>query len=46
MTTAVKEQNQGISSWLQDFMKRDSSSGVLLVITAVIAMVVENSPLK
>lgn len=46
MTTAVKEQNQGISSWLQDFMKRDSSSGVLLVITAVIAMAVENSPLK
>ncbi len=35
-----------ISDWLQSFMKRDSSSGIALVIAAALAMLIENSPLK
>jgi NhaA family Na+:H+ antiporter len=36
----------GISKWLQDFIKQDSFSGILLIIAAVLAMVLENSPLN
>lgn len=35
-----------VSDWLQSFMKRDSSSGIVLVIVAVLAMLMENSPLQ
>jgi len=34
-----------VSAWLQDFMKQDSSSGVLLIIAAALAMAIQNSPL-
>ncbi len=48
MTTTA--QNSGaeysISDWLQNFMKRDSSSGIVLVLAAAIALTMENSPLK
>ncbi len=35
-----------VSEWLQDFIKQDSSSGILLIIAAVLALVLENSPFK
>ncbi|MGD8907840.1 MAG: Na+/H+ antiporter NhaA [Chromatiales bacterium] len=35
-----------ISEWLQDFIKQDSSSGILLIIAAALAMLMENSPLN
>ncbi len=35
-----------ISDWLQSFMKRDSSSGMVLVVAAILAMLMENSALK
>ncbi|MCU7881595.1 MAG: Na+/H+ antiporter NhaA [Candidatus Thiodiazotropha sp. (ex Lucinoma aequizonata)] len=35
-----------ISKWLQDFMHQDSASGILLIVAAVLAMVLENSPLS
>jgi NhaA family Na+:H+ antiporter len=36
----------GFSSWIQDFMRRDSASGIILVLAAVFAMLLENSPLS
>jgi NhaA family Na+:H+ antiporter len=35
----------GISAWLEAFMRRDSSGGMLLVLAAALAMVLVNSPL-
>jgi NhaA family Na+:H+ antiporter len=35
-----------ISDWLRSFIKLDASSGILLVIVAVLAMLMENSPLN
>jgi NhaA family Na+:H+ antiporter len=35
-----------ISEWLQDFIKQDSFSGILLIFAAVLAMAMENSPLN
>jgi len=35
-----------VSDWLKSFMKRDSSSGIVLVVAAALAMLLENSPLK
>jgi NhaA family Na+:H+ antiporter len=35
-----------ISEWLQDFIKQDSSSGILLMLAALLAMVMVNSPLN
>jgi NhaA family Na+:H+ antiporter len=35
-----------ISAWLQEFIKEDSSSGILLIIAALLAMMMENSPLN
>ncbi|MES9994173.1 MAG: Na+/H+ antiporter NhaA [Candidatus Thiodiazotropha sp.] len=40
------EYSNEISKWLQDFMRQDSSSGILLIVAAVLAMVLENSPLS
>ncbi|MCU7845101.1 MAG: Na+/H+ antiporter NhaA [Candidatus Thiodiazotropha sp. (ex Monitilora ramsayi)] len=37
---------EGISEWLEEFMKQDSSSGILLMIAAVLALLIENSPLS
>ncbi len=34
-----------VSDWLQDFLKRDSASGVLLLAAAALALLVQNSPL-
>jgi len=34
-----------VSDWLQDFLKRDSASGVLLLVAAALALLVQNSPL-
>jgi NhaA family Na+:H+ antiporter len=33
-----------ISEWLRDFIKQDSASGILLILAAVLAMVMVNSP--
>ncbi|MEJ2466861.1 MAG: Na+/H+ antiporter NhaA [Candidatus Thiodiazotropha sp.] len=37
---------EAISDWLRDFIKQDSSSGILLIFAAVLAMVLVNSPLS
>ena len=34
-----------VSAWLQDFIKQDSASGTLLIIAAVLALAIQNSPL-
>ncbi|MES9940219.1 MAG: Na+/H+ antiporter NhaA [Candidatus Thiodiazotropha sp. 6PLUC2] len=34
------------SEWIQDFMRRDSASGIILIFAAVFAMLLENSPLN
>jgi NhaA family Na+:H+ antiporter len=41
-----REYSSEISNWLQDFMRQDSASGILLILAAVLAMVLENSPLS
>ncbi|MCU7849207.1 MAG: Na+/H+ antiporter NhaA [Candidatus Thiodiazotropha sp. (ex Lucinoma kastoroae)] len=41
-----REYSNEISKWLQDFMRQDSASGILLIVAAVLAMVLENSPLS
>ncbi|MCU7875099.1 MAG: Na+/H+ antiporter NhaA [Candidatus Thiodiazotropha sp. (ex Lucinoma borealis)] len=41
-----REYSNEISKWLQDFMHQDSASGILLIVAAVLAMVLENSPLS
>jgi NhaA family Na+:H+ antiporter len=35
-----------VSAWLQDFLKRDSAGGIVLVAAAVLALVIKNSPLE
>jgi NhaA family Na+:H+ antiporter len=40
------EYSSEISKWLQDFMRQDSASGILLILAALLAMVLENSPLS
>ncbi|MBT3049103.1 MAG: Na+/H+ antiporter NhaA [Candidatus Thiodiazotropha sp.] len=40
------EYSNEISKWLQDFMRQDSSSGILLIFAAVLALLLENSPLS
>jgi Na+:H+ antiporter, NhaA family len=37
---------EAISAWLQTFMKQDSSSGILLISSALLAMLMVNSPLS
>ncbi|MCU7840500.1 MAG: Na+/H+ antiporter NhaA [Candidatus Thiodiazotropha sp. (ex Troendleina suluensis)] len=41
-----REYSNEISKWLQDFMHQDSASGILLIVAAALAMVLENSPLS
>ncbi|WP_316368526.1 Na+/H+ antiporter NhaA [Candidatus Thiodiazotropha sp. CDECU1] len=41
-----REYSNEISKWLQDFIRQDSASGILLIIAAVLALVLENSPLS
>ncbi|MES9926154.1 MAG: Na+/H+ antiporter NhaA [Candidatus Thiodiazotropha endolucinida] len=41
-----REYSSEISKWLQDFMRQDSSSGILLIFAAILAMILENSPLS
>jgi len=36
---------EAISVWLRSFMKQDASSGILLILAALVAMVLVNSPL-
>ena len=43
MTTTKPTETYRVSGWLRDFMKQDSASGIVLVLAAVIAMVMENS---
>jgi NhaA family Na+:H+ antiporter len=47
MTTQMNSKNstKAISDWVQDFIKQDSSSGILLILAALLAMVLVNSPL-
>lgn len=42
----VSRASEGVSEWLHAFIKQDSSSGILLIIAAVLALLVENSPLS
>ncbi len=42
----TRRDEHGISQWLQDFLHRDSAGGVILVIAAALAMVIQNSPLN
>jgi NhaA family Na+:H+ antiporter len=44
--TKEREYSSEISNWLQDFMRQDSASGILLIFAAILAMVLENSPLS
>jgi len=46
MTQRAYQPAEAISAWLQSFMKQDSSSGILLILAAVLAMVMVNSPLS
>jgi Na+:H+ antiporter, NhaA family len=36
----------GFSQWIQEFMRRDSASGIILIFAALLAMLLENSPLN
>ncbi|MBT2971946.1 MAG: Na+/H+ antiporter NhaA [gamma proteobacterium symbiont of Ctena orbiculata] len=40
------EYSNEISKWLQEFMRQDSASGILLIFAAVLALALENSPLS
>ncbi|MCU7916402.1 MAG: Na+/H+ antiporter NhaA [Candidatus Thiodiazotropha sp. (ex Gloverina cf. vestifex)] len=42
----VSRASEGVSEWLQAFIKQDSSSGILLIIAATLALLLENSPLS
>ncbi len=46
MTTSPHSGEFTVSDWLQEFMKRDSAGGIVLVLAAMLALVMENSPLK
>jgi NhaA family Na+:H+ antiporter len=39
-----REYSNEISKWLQEFMRQDSASGILLIIAALLAMSLVNSP--
>ena len=41
-----REYSNEISKWLQEFIRQDSASGILLIAAAVLALVLENSPLN
>ncbi|MES9970655.1 MAG: Na+/H+ antiporter NhaA [Candidatus Thiodiazotropha sp.] len=41
-----REYSNEISKWLQDFMRQDSASGILLIVAAILALLLENSPLS
>lgn len=45
MNIPVIDQSK-ISSWLKEFIKLDSASGILLMLTAAFAMLIVNSPLS
>jgi Na+:H+ antiporter, NhaA family len=45
MTQNHSADTNGFSNWIQDFMRQDSASGILLILAAVAAMLLENSPL-
>jgi NhaA family Na+:H+ antiporter len=46
VTTTNVSREFAISDWLKEFLRRDSASGILLVIAATLAMLVGNSPLR
>ena len=46
MTSAPTTRATRITDWLSDFLHRDSASGIILVLAAVVAMILVNSPLK
>lgn len=46
MTIPDHSNDTQISAWLQEFIKKDSASGILLIIAATAAMLLENSPLN
>jgi Na+:H+ antiporter, NhaA family len=46
MTQNRSADTNGFSNWIQDFMRQDSASGILLILAAVLAMLLENSPLS
>ncbi|MEW8030053.1 MAG: Na+/H+ antiporter NhaA [Candidatus Thiodiazotropha sp.] len=41
-----REYSSEISKWLQDFIRQDSASGILLIFAAILALALENSPLS
>ena len=46
MTNNSIDYTEDFSKWIQDFMRRDSASGMILVFAAIFAMLLENSPLS
>ncbi len=46
MTYSQTTDKDGFSKWIEDFMRRDSAGGIILIFAAAIAMVLENSPLS
>lgn len=46
MTHEKASNETGISGWLQDFIKLDSASGIILILAAFVAMLMVNSPLQ
>ncbi len=44
MTNQQSSDQTSISDWLQDFIKLDSASGIILILAAFIAMLMVNSP--
>ena len=45
MSRAENNHDFSISDWLEAFIKQDSASGILLIIAAVLALLLANSPL-
>jgi NhaA family Na+:H+ antiporter len=37
---------EDFSKWIQDFMRQDSASGMILILAALLALLMENSPLS
>ncbi|MET0027853.1 MAG: Na+/H+ antiporter NhaA [Candidatus Thiodiazotropha sp.] len=46
MTHHNSAESDGFSGWIQDFMRQDSASGIILILAAAVAMILENSPLS
>ncbi|MET0064761.1 MAG: Na+/H+ antiporter NhaA [Candidatus Thiodiazotropha sp.] len=44
MSNYQNDYTDGFSNWVQDFMRRDSASGIILIFAAALAMILENSP--